>query len=366
MTDVEDNPVLQEFEDGLAAIRGSYGELLSGADDEQTLRAANAKVTGPSGSLTQLLKLMPKVPRDQRRQLGQRANALKVEVADAFEAKLAHLARAARERELTGPALDVTLPGRAVQRGRLHPITRTMDEVLEVFVALGFEVGEAPMIDWAANNFDKLGFPPDHPATDMQDSFFVRGPDGEPDREVVLRTHTTTIQVHWIAEHPPPVAVVCPGPVFRRDDDATHSPMFAQVDGVLVDEGVTFAQLKGVLTTFVRRLFGEDVPVRFRPSYFPFVEPGGELDMGCAFCRPWDEGGPERMRVCGVCKGTGWMEILGCGMVHPVVLDHLGVDRSRFTGFAFGMGIDRIAMLRHGVRNIKLLYENDVRFLGQL
>lgn len=355
----------REFEDGLERVSASHADVFAGATTEQALREANARLTGSQGELTRLLRLMPQLPKERRRELGQKANALKQEIQADFEARLEALARAEREAELTGPPLDPTLPGRHVRRGRLHPLTRTMHEVIDVLVALGFDVEDAPEIDWATTNFDKLGFPPDHPATDMQDSFFVQRPDGKPDLDVVLRTHTTTIQVHQMSNREPPMSVICPGAVYRRDDDATHSPMFAQIDGFSVDEGLTFAHLKGVLTAFVRRLFGEEVPVRFRPSYFPFVEPGAELDMGCVFCRAW-EGDRERTRVCRVCKGTGWMEILGCGMIHPVVFDAVGVDAKRFTGFAFGMGIDRIAMLRHGISNIRHLYENDVRFLAQL
>lgn len=328
---------------------------------EAALRRENARIVGPSGLLTEKMKLMPKVSKERRRELGQRANKVKREVERALEAALAELARAEREAELTGPAIDPTLPGRNVRRGRLHPLTRTVHEVLDVFVALGFDVEEAPEIDLAAHNFDMLGFPPDHPATDMQDSFFVRR-----DPDLVLRTHTTTIQVHQMRTRKPPLAVVCPGAVYRRDDDATHSPMFRQIDGFAVDEGLTLGHLKGVLTAFVQRLFGDEVPTRLRPSYFPFVEPGAELDMGCVFCKPWEPGSDERTSACRVCKGTGWMEILGCGMIHPVVFERCGVDASRYTGFAFGMGIDRISMLRHGVGNIRLLYENDARFLGSL
>lgn len=328
---------------------------------EAELRRANARIVGPSGLLTEKMRLIPKVSKERRRELGQRANAVKHAVDAAFTGALATLARAEREAELTGPAIDPTLPGRGARRGRLHPLTRTTHEVLDVFVALGFDVEEAPEIDLAAHNFDMLGFPPDHPATDMQDSFFVRR-----DPDVVLRTHTTTVQVHQMRTRKPPLAVVCPGAVYRRDDDATHSPMFAQIDGFAVDEGLTLAHLKGVLTAFVQRLFGDEVPTRLRPSYFPFVEPGAELDMGCVFCEPWQAGSDERTRACRVCKGTGWMEILGCGMIHPVVFERCGVDASRYTGFAFGMGIDRISMLRHGVGNIRLLYENDARFLGSL
>ena len=362
---MSDTEAATQFEEGLARVATGHADAFAGAGSEQALREANAKLVGPQGELTKLLKLMPKLPGDRRRELGQRANALKQEIEQAFDAALATLARAEREAELTGPAIDPSLPGRGLRRGRLHPLSRTIHELMDVFVSLGFDVAEAPEIDWTKNNFDKLGFPADHPATDMQDSFFIERADGKPDLDAVLRTHTTTIQVHQMTTREPPMAVICPGAVYRRDDDATHSPMFAQIDGFMVDEGLTFAHLKGVLTAFVQRLFGDEVPVRFRPSYFPFVEPGGEVDMGCVFCRGW-EGDAERTRACRVCKGSGWMEILGCGMIHPVVLEAVGVDPNRYTGFAFGMGIDRISMLRHGISNIRLLYENDARFLGQL
>jgi len=354
---------LERCERGLQEVTEASAGAFEAASREQALREANAKLVGPNGTLTRLMKLMRDVPKDRRRELGQRANALKQQIEGAFEAALDAIARAEREAELTGPALDPTLPGRGARRGRLHPLTRTIHEITDVFVALGFDVEDAPEIDFKANCFDRLGFPPDHPATDMQDSFFVEREGGELD--VVLRTHTTTIQVHQMMKREPPMAVICPGAVYRRDDDATHSPMFAQIDGFAVDEGLTMAHLKGVLTAFVQRLFGDVVPVRFRPSYFPFVEPGAELDMGCVFCEPWT-GDVERTRACRVCKGTGWMEILGCGMIHPVVFEACGVDPTRYTGFAFGVGIDRISMLRHGVSNIRLLYENDARFLARL
>lgn len=354
---------LEEFEKGLAAVAEASAGAFEAVSTEQALRAANAKLVGPNGQLTKLMKGMRDVPKEHRRDLGQRSNALKQEIQRAFDAALEAIARAAREAELTGPALDPTLPGRQLRRGRLHPLTRTIHQLTDVFVALGFDVADAPEIDFASNCFDDLGFPPDHPATDMQDSFFIERPKGELD--VVLRTHTTTIQVHQMKSRKPPMAVICPGAVYRRDDDATHSPMFAQIDGFAVDKGLTLAHLKGVLTAFVQRLFGDEVPVRLRPSYFPFVEPGAELDMGCVFCEAW-KGDTERTRACRVCKGTGWMEILGCGMIHPVVFEAVGIDPTEYTGFAFGMGIDRISMLRHGISNIRHLYENDARFLARL
>ncbi|MFW5921138.1 MAG: phenylalanine--tRNA ligase subunit alpha [Polyangiales bacterium] len=351
---------MTRFEQGLERVAEGFRAAFAEAEDEQQLRAANARYAGPQGELTHLLKLMPKIPGDRRKDLGQRANALKKEIHAAFEQALEALEQAARKADLEGPPIDVSLPGRRERHGRLHPITRTTQELLDVFVALGFDIAEGPHVDFHDINFDKLGFPPDHPATDMQDSFYV-----DTEQRTLLRTHTSTIQIREMMRREPPLALVAPGAVFRRDDDATHSPQFFQLEGLLVDRGVSFAHLKGVLTLFVQRFFGPEVPVRFRPSYFPFVEPGGEVDMGCTICRAW-EGDAERTAACRVCKGTGWLEILGCGMVHPVVFENVGYDPDQWTGFAFGMGVDRIAMLKHGVPNIRLLYENDVRFLGQL
>jgi phenylalanyl-tRNA synthetase alpha chain len=228
------------------------------------------------------------------------------------------------------------------------------DELLGIFKDLGFVVATGPEVEAEENNFTKLAFPPDHPATDMQDSFWI-GPG------VLLRTHTSNVQIREMSRHPPPMAIVSAGAVYRRDDDITHSPMFHQIEGFLVDEHVSFSELKGVLTAFAERLYGPGTPTRFRPSYFPFVEPGAELDVGCAFCR--DESG--KSQGCRVCKFTGWLEVLGCGMIHPDVFKNCGIDPEKYTGFAFGMGIDRVAMLKFGIPSIKLLFENDPRFLSQ-
>ncbi len=359
---MSDTDAVTRFESGLAEVREAFGPAFAEAKDEQALRVANAKLTGPEGSLTKLMKLMRDLPGDRRREYGQKANALKQEVSAAFDAALEALARAEREAELTAPHLDVTLPGRRPPAGRLHPITRVTHELIDIFTALGFDVADGPEVDLYEYNFDKLGFPPDHPATDMQDSFFIRSGG---DARTLLRTHTSTIQVREMLKRKPPLAIVAPGTVYRRDDDVTHSPMFFQIEGLLVDEKVSFADLKGVLLRFAQRLFGPEVSVRGRPSYFPFVEPGAEIDISCAFCKPW-EGDAARTAACRVCKGTGWLEILGCGMVHPVVFEHVGYDPEEVTGFAFGMGIDRIAMLKYGIHDIRMLYENDVRFLEQL
>lgn len=355
---------VEEFERGLSNVRSGYADAFAAASDEHALRAANARFLGPSGELTALMKLMPKLPGDRRKEFGQRANAVKQEVSDAFEAAIAGLARKAREAELTGPALDVTMPGRDVRPGRVHPITRIKDELLTVFGALGFDIAEGPEVDLHENCFDRLGFPPDHPATDMQDTFFIERPAGATGSAPLLRTHTSTIQVREMMRRKPPLAVVGPGTVYRRDDDATHSPMFYQLEGFLVDKDVSFADLKGVLGLFAKRMFHAKAEVRFRPSYFPFVEPGGEVDISCAICRAW-EGDSVRTSACKVCKGTGWLEVLGCGMIHPVVFEAVGYDPEEWSGFAFGLGLDRIAMLKYGIPHIRLLYENDVRFLSQ-
>lgn len=363
---------VKEFEEGLAKVEAFFRSAFDACKDEQELRAVNARIAGPTGDLTGLLKLMPKLPGDQRKVLGQKANAVKGAVTAAFEAKLVAIAKALRDAEFSGPHLDITLPGRGVRTGSLHPITRVAYEIIDVFTSLGFDVVDGPEIDLHENNFDKLGFPPDHPATDMQDSFFVELPPGQKERSL-LRTHTSTMQVREMVKlvkdgRTPPLAIVAPGQVYRRDDDVTHSPMFFQLEGLLVDEGVSFAHLKGVLTRFAQRMFGDNVPVRFRPSYFPFVEPGGEVDIGCMICRGY-EGTPAaaaRQAECRVCKASGFLEVLGCGMVHPVVFENVGIDPEKYTGFAFGLGIDRIAMLRYGISDIRWLYENDVRFLSQI
>jgi phenylalanyl-tRNA synthetase alpha chain len=339
------------------------------------LRAAGARLIGPSGELTALLKLMKDLPGDRRRELGKRANELKTAIQAAFDARLAQLEQALRRAELSAPPLDVSLPGRGRAAGRLHPLTRVKHELLDVFGAMGFDIADGPEVDLHEHNFDKLGFPEDHPATDMQDTFFVQTPEGgSPERAILLRTHTSTVQVREMLRRKPPLAVVSAGATFRRDDDATHSPMFMQIEGFVVDEGISFAHLKGVLTHFLQRVFGREVPVRFRPSYFPFVEPGGEVDIGCTLCRRWDpEGAAARAAAtgagpaaCRVCKDTGFIEVLGCGMIHPIVFEQVGYDAERYTGFAFGMGIDRLTMLRFGVPHLGLLYANDPRFLEQL
>lgn len=347
---------------GLSELRERYIARFRETKSEQGLRAVRAEVLGKKGELTSLLRGMGKVPPEQRKSVGEKVNAAQAALEAAFEEQLASIKRREREAELTAAPYDLTLPGRfSLPRGHLHPITQVKEEILEIFRSLGFQVGWGPEVELEVNNFEKLAFPPDHPATDMQDTFWVQVQGSVGGVRALLRTHTSSVQVREMSAHRPPLAIVSGGAVYRRDDDVTHSPMFHQVEGFLVDEKVSFAELKGVLTAFAQRLYGEDTAVRFRPSYFPFVEPGAEVDVGCVFCS--EEDGTRA--TCRVCKSTGWLEILGCGMVHPKVFEHCGIDPERYTGFAFGLGVERVAMLRFGIPDIRVLFENDPRFLAQ-
>jgi phenylalanyl-tRNA synthetase alpha chain len=358
----EAESAVASIENGLAALGTRFREAFAAAASEQALRAEHAKVLGKKGELTAVLGMLRSVPAAEKPAVGARINAFKEQVERAFEERLRAILRGARDAELTAQPFDLTLPGRTeLGRGHLHPVAQTRDALLAIFRDLGFAIATGPEIELEANNFTKLAFPPDHPATDMQDSFWVDVQGAAPDARTLLRTHTSAVQIREMSSHPPPLAVVSAGAVYRRDDDLTHSPMFHQIEGFLVDEGVSFAHLKGVVSAFAERLYGAGTKVRFRPSYFPFVEPGAEVDAGCAFCvRP-----DGSHAGCRVCKQSGWLELLGCGMIHPDVLAHCGIDSERYTGFAFGLGIDRVAMLRYGIPNIRLLFENDPRFVSQ-
>ena len=359
----DDNPV-QAIENGLAQLGTRFRDSFAAAADETALRDAYAQVLGKKkGELTRVMALMRHVPGDCRRDVGTKVNAFKRDVETAFNARLVEMAESARSAELSARPYDLTLPGRLLTgRGSYHPITQTRDELLTIFRDLGFEVVPGPEVETEANNFTKLAFPPDHPATDMQDTFWVEV-DGKVEEHpsVLLRTHTSPTQIREMSRRKPPMAVVSAGRVYRRDDDMTHSPMFHQIEGFMVDEGVSLAHLKGVLAAFAEGLYGEGTAVRLQPSYFPFVEPGAELDFACAFCAANDGS----RATCRVCKGTGWLEVLGCGMIHPEVLEHCGIDPERYTGYAFGMGIERTAMLKLGIPNIGHLFANDPRFLCQ-
>jgi phenylalanyl-tRNA synthetase alpha chain len=360
---------VSRIEQRLAALGDRFREAFASAASEPALRAEQAKLLGKKGELTAVLALLRDVAPADRPRAGAVVNAFKASVEQEFESRLRSLGNAALEADLRARPFDLSLPGRlSLGRGHAHPVLAVRDELLWIFRDLGFQSAPGPEIELEENNFTKLAFPPDHPATDMQDSFwFTQGSSATPG--VLLRTHTSNVQVREMsalaervrAGAKPSLAVVSAGAVYRRDDDVTHSPMFHQIEGFLVDERVSMAELKGVLSAFAERLYGPGTPVRFRPSYFPFVEPGAEVDVGCVFCSITDGS----RATCRVCKGTGWLEIAGCGMVHPEVFRHTGLDPDRVTGFAFGMGIERIAMLRYGIPNIRLLFENDPRFLAQ-
>jgi len=350
----ENDPSLA-IDQALADLRAAFLPRFRGATSEQALRDENAKILGKKGELTAILAMLGKAAPESRKAIGQKVNALKQEVEGGFEGCLEELRAKAREAELSAPPFDLTLPGREpVAAGHKHPISIVREEVIALFRQLGFAVFDGPDVEHESNNFTKLGFPPDHPATDMQDSFWTKS--GH-----LLRTHTSNIQIRAMSSMKPPMAFIAPGTVYRRDDDATHSPMFHQLEAFLIDRNVTLAHLKGVLAEFADRLYGPNTPVRLRPSYFPFVEPGAEVDVACVFCKQ-----PDGTRAgCSTCKHTGWIEILGCGMIHPVVLENCGIDPDEWSGFALGMGLERIAMLRYGIPNIKLMFDNDPRFLAQ-
>jgi phenylalanyl-tRNA synthetase alpha chain len=340
-----------ELDSLLRALEALEAEFCrSTPDDEQEIRAAQARYLGKKGRLSELMKKLGGLAPEERKRFGEEVNRVKSVVEQTTEKRLAALAQQARRRDLER-MIDVTLPGRSWPAGHIHILTQVREEMERIFAEIGFEVATGPQVETDFNNFEALGLGKDHPARDAQDTFYVTD-------DVVLRTHTSPVQVRTMMSKRPPVRIIAPGVVYRRDDDPTHSPMFMQIEGLCVDEGVRFSDLKGVLLHWIRRFFGPDLGIRFRASYFPFVEPGAEVDMSCTFCRGRGTG-------CRLCKGTGWIEIGGAGMVDPVVFKHVGIDSERFTGFAFGMGIERMAMLRHDINDIKLYYEGDVRFLRQ-
>lgn len=335
--------------DELNALEREGIEAAANAGDLASLDAARVHYLGRKGRVTEILKGLAAVGPEARPALGKRANEVKAAIDAAIASRHAALeaaevaARAARE------AVDPTLPGRRPRQGHVHVINQVYGEIIDIFAELGFQVATGPDIETEYYNFDSLNTPADHPARDAHDTFFVR-------KGVVLRTHTSPVQMRVMESMKPPVAIVAPGRVYRVDFDASHSPMFNQIEGLLVDEGVTFADLKGTLQHFFARFFGPETRARFRPHFFPFTEPSAEVDISCTVCKA---------AGCRVCKNSGWLEILGCGMVHPRVFEYAGYDTERYTGYAFGMGVDRMAMLRHAISSIGHLYENDLRFLEQ-
>jgi phenylalanyl-tRNA synthetase alpha chain len=319
----------------------------SGSHDE--LEKLRVHYLGKKGVLTEQLKMLGTLPADQRPAAGALINDAKNQVSDAIAAKKEALDSQEAERKLLSEKIDVTLPGRMIGTGSLHPITRTIERIEDIFVAAGFDVVEGPEIEDDYHNFSALNIPAHHPARAMHDTFYF-------DANTLLRTHTSTVQVRVMETGKPPFRVICPGRVYRCDSDMTHTPMFHQVEGLVIDEHVSFADLKSLIADFLRTFFEADLAVRFRPSYFPFTEPSAEVDMQCVACKG---------QGCRVCKQTGWLEIMGCGMVHPNVLACSNVDPEKYTGLAFGMGVDRLTMLRYQIRDLRLLFENDMRFLQQ-
>jgi phenylalanyl-tRNA synthetase alpha chain len=346
---------LEHFTRLLEDLSTQAAALFDRDSSEQELRNTKADYLGKKGPVSKVLRELGTSPPQIRSQVGAIANRVKNEIETAFARRLLEIETSARKKDLEAPPFDLTLPARVRSPlGHKHPLSIVREEIVDIFVSLGFQIHDGPEIELEENNFTKLGFPPDHPATDMQDSFWTTN-------GLVLRTHTSNVQVRAMTTHKPPMAFVAPGTVFRRDDDATHSPMFHQIEAFMIDKNISLAHLKGVLGEFAERFYGPNTPVRLRPSYFPFVEPGAEVDVACVFCKQPDG----TRKGCSTCKFTGWIEILGCGMIHPVVFEHCGIDPEEWSGFALGMGVERVAMLRYDLPDLRLFFENDPRFLEQ-
>jgi phenylalanyl-tRNA synthetase alpha chain len=333
----------------LERLRHEACQAIEQATGEEAFQAVRVRFLGRKGELTALMKGLGALSAEERPIVGQMVNTIRDEIETALEDGVSAARDLARTERLTSERIDSTLPGRRLSCGTKHPITLVIEEVSDIFAGLGFAVAEGPEIEHDWYNFEALNFPPEHPARDMQDTFFV-------DNNMLLRTHTSPVQIRTMLKQKPPVRIIAPGTVYRCDSDATHSPMFHQIEGLMVDKGISFGDLKGILTTFTNQLFGQKTGVRLRPSFFPFTEPSAEVDIACVIC-----GG----KGCRVCKNSGWLEILGAGMVDPEVYRHVGYNAEDISGFAFGMGIERIAMLKYGISDMRLLFENDVRFLRQ-
>ena len=322
---------------------------LSGVTSEESLHELRVKYLGKKGLLTSVMKGLGALSSEERPVIGQMANVVKAQLEERVDTVLQEIRAKNKEEKLRSERLDVTLPGRRRPLGTKHPISMVIEDITDIFAGLGFKVAEGPEIEMDYYNFEALNIPKDHPARDMQDTFFVND-------SIVLRTHTSPVQIRTMLKQAPPVRIIAPGTVYRCDSDATHSPMFHQIEGLLVDKDITFGDLKGILTIFVNQCFGSGTGVRLRPSFFPFTEPSAEVDIACVMCKG---------KGCRICKNTGWLEILGAGMVDPEVFRHVSYDSEAYSGFAFGMGIERIAMLRYGISDMRLLFENDLRFLSQ-
>jgi phenylalanyl-tRNA synthetase alpha chain len=342
--------------DSLDSLREEMLARIERSGSEAEIEQIRVEALGRKGRLTLLLRGLKDLPSKERPSAGEQLNALRQSLETRLHDRLEIVKALEKEKALQEEFIDVTLPGNRWEPGHIHPLTIVIDEIIDVFWGMGFEIARGPDIEDDYHNFEALNIPKDHPARDMQDTFFVS--DGR-----LLRTHTSPVQIRTMESRKPPLQVIVPGAVYRHDDDATHSPMFHQVEGFMVDRSIAFSDLKGVLTHFLRRMFSDKTGVRFRPSFFPFTEPSAEIDIQCVICGGYGEAAQQRH--CRVCKGSGWLEILGAGMIDPEVFKFVGYDPDRVSGFAFGMGVERIAMLKYSIDDIRLFFQNDFRFLRQ-
>ena len=342
----------------LESIKAQALSDIQNAADLAALDAVRVRVLGKKGELTAVLKQMGKLSAEERPVMGQMANAVRAELETELEQRKAELEASALEARLAAEAVDVTIPGKEIAMGHQHPMNKVLQEVKEIFIGMGYTIVDGPEIEEAAYNFTRLNIEEGHPSRDRSDTFYF-----DDDDSVLLRTQTSPMQIRVMENQQPPIRILAPGRVFRKDEaDATHSPMFHQIEGLVVDEGITMGDLKGALETLIKRLYGEDAVVRFRPHHFPFTEPSCEVDMQCFKCHGTGETGGQ---VCSTCHGEGWIELLGAGMVHPKVLEGCGIDPKKYSGFAFGIGLERMAMGRLRLNDLRLIFDNDVRFLSQ-
>ncbi len=338
------------MKDRLNSIKAAAESELKDADSLSALETLRVKFLGKKGELTAVMKGMGGLSKEERPVIGQLANQVRGYIESALEEKKAALTEKAKELKLKAETVDVALPGKVPASGGKHPLNTVLDDLQDIFIGMGFSIVEGPEVELDYYNFEALNLPPDHPARDTQDTFYISD-------NVLLRTQTSPVQVRVMEKQKPPIRIISPGRVYRSDAvDATHSPVFHQVEGLVIDKGITMADLKGTLEVFVKKLYGDDTRLRFRPHHFPFTEPSAEVDISCFNCKG---------KGCNICKGEGWIEILGCGMVHPKVLRNCGIDPDEYSGFAFGMGLERVTMFRYGIKDLRLFYENDLQFLKQ-
>ncbi|MCP5468171.1 MAG: phenylalanine--tRNA ligase subunit alpha [Deltaproteobacteria bacterium] len=336
----------------LESLQIELHDALKDVESPQGLQEARVLFLGKKGKLTQILKGLGKLDAKDRPQVGAKANEIKENLEEIFDAAELRLQAQVYEQAIAKDLFDISLPGRPIVQGHVHPLTQIYELATQTLEKIGFQTYSGPEIEDDYHNFEALNIPEDHPARDLQDTFYLPG------LKWLLRTHTSTVQIHVMEQNEAPIRMIAPGVVYRADSDVTHTPMFHQIEGLWIDQKTTFADLKGVLTLFIQEIFDQKTQVRFRPSYFPFTEPSAELDISCVFCQG-------KKKNCAICKGTGWLEILGCGMVDPAVFKYVKYDEEKYTGFAFGIGLERLAMLKFGINDLRLFFENDYRFLEQ-